>query len=64
MKAYTFKCDAHVTVEADSEDEAMQKLSTAIYTQDEDVDYCGAKVFVPYPGDGAELVDVYDYDDD
>ena len=52
MKAYTFKCDAHVTVDADSEAEAQQKLSTAIYTQDEDVDYCGVMVFVA-PSTGA-----------
>jgi hypothetical protein len=39
MKQFTFNCAASVSVDAETEKEARQKLSDAPYSQDEDVYY-------------------------
>lgn len=60
MATYTFTITASVSVEADSEDEALRAVIRSCQEQDEDVPYGEMSVYIPSYGD-VELADVYDH---
>lgn len=47
MKIYTFRANAAVDIEADSEAEAREKFVRAAYDQEENIDYNGMSVYLP-----------------
>ncbi|NCA72342.1 MAG: hypothetical protein EOM91_20185 [Sphingobacteriia bacterium] len=63
MNSYTFEMWAAVTVAAESEDEARERLRTSAAGQEEDVDYNGVDVYLSTPeAMQAKLVDTVGLD--
>lgn len=53
-KIYTFEVKANITVEAESENEAREKMWINGITQEEDIDYNGMMVYIS----GQDALDV------
>ena len=65
MNEYTFEVVAAVTVAAESEEQARERLHLATIHQDTDVDYNGISVYLPsYEVPGATCVGHLTFEED